>query len=57
MHYFPNAPRIDFHPGLNLLNAGVLSGRHFNRMANDGVRMKTLEYMPLTTEKKMIFYV
>ena len=49
-------PNTDFHPGLILLNAGVLSRRHFNRIVNDGVRRKTLEYMLLTTGK-MCFYV
>ena len=44
-------PNTDFHPELILLNAGVLSRRHFNRIVNGCVRRKTLEYMPLTTGK------
>ena len=50
-HFSRKGPNTDFQPGLILLNAGILSRRHFNRIVNDGVRRKTLEYMPLTTGK------
>ena len=49
-------PNTDFHPGLILLSAGVLSRKHFRLTVNDGVRRKASECMPLTTGK-MNFYV
>ena len=42
-------PNTDFHPGLILLNAGVLSRKYFRRIVNDGVIRKASECMPLTT--------
>ena len=49
-------PNTDFHQGLILLNAGVLSRKHFRLTVNDGVRRKASECIPLTTGK-MNFYV
>ena len=46
----------DFHPGLILLRAGVLTRKHFRLTVNDGVRRKASECMTLTTGK-MNFYV
>ena len=41
----------DFHPGLILLSAGVLSRKHFRHTVIDGIRRKASECMPLTTGK------
>ena len=49
-------PNTDFHPGLILLSAGVLSRKHSRLTVNDGVRRKASEWMPLTT-RKMNCYV
>ena len=46
---------IDFHPGLILLSAGILSRMHFRRTVNVGRKGKASECMPLTTGK-MNFY-
>ena len=46
---------IDFHPGLILLNAGILSRMHFRHIVNVGLKRKASECMPLTTGK-MNFY-
>ena len=46
---------IDFHPGLILLNAGILSRMHCRRIVNVGPKRKAPECMPLTTGK-MNFY-
>ena len=46
---------IDFHPGLILLSAGILSRMHFRRTVNVGQKRKASECMPLTTGK-MNFY-
>ena len=46
---------IDFHPGLILLNAGILSRKHFSRTVNVGPKRKALECMSVTTGK-MNFY-
>ena len=54
-HFLRRGLNTDFHPGLILLNAGVLSRKHFRHIANDGVRRKVSECMPLTTGK-MNFY-
>ena len=54
-HFLRRGLNTDFHPGLILLNAGVLSRKHFRLIANDGVRRKVSECMPLTTGK-MNFY-
>ena len=45
----------DFHPGLILLSAGILSRMHFRRIVNVGRKRKASECMPLTTGK-MNFY-
>ena len=45
----------DFHPGLILLNAGILSRMHFRHIVNVGPKRKAWECMPFTTDK-MIFY-
>ena len=50
-HFFRKGPNTDFHPGLILLSAGVLSRKHFRLTVNDGVRRKASECMPLTTGK------
>ena len=55
-HFYRKGPNTEFHPGLILLNAGVLSRKHFRLTVNDGVRRKASECMALTTEK-MNFYV
>ena len=55
-HFLRKDPNTDFHPGLILLSAGVLSRKHFRLTVNDGVRRKASECMPLTTGK-MNFYV
>ena len=54
-HFLRRGLNTDFHPGLILLNAGVLWRKHFRHIANDGVRRKVLECMSLTT-RKMNFY-
>ena len=54
-HFLRRGLNTDFHPGLILLNAGVLSRKHFRHIANDGVRRKVSECMSLTTGK-MNFY-
>ena len=56
-HFLRKGPNTDFHPGLILLNAGVLSRKHFRLTVNDGARRKASECMrmPLTTGK-MNFY-
>ena len=46
---------IDFHPGLILLNAGILSRIHFRHIVNVGPKRKASECMSLTTGK-MNFY-
>ena len=51
-HFLRRGLNTDFHPGLILLNAGVLSRKHFRYIANDCVRRKVSECMPLSTEKK-----
>ena len=55
-HYLRKDPNTDFHPGLILLGAGVLSRKHFRLTVNDGVRKNASECMPLTIGK-MNFYV
>ena len=55
-HFLRKDPNTDFHPGLILLSAGVLSRKHFRLTVNDGVRRKASECLPLTTGK-MNFYV
>ena len=54
--FLRKGPNTDFHPGLILLNVGVLSRKHFRLTVNDGVRRKASVCMPFTTEK-MNFYV
>ena len=39
-HFLRKDPNTDFHPGLILLSAGVLSRKHFRLTVNDGVRRK-----------------
>ena len=41
----------EFHPGLILLNAGVLSRKHFRLTVNDGLKRKASKYMTFTTWK------
>ena len=41
----------DFHPGLILLNAGILSRLHFRHIVDVGPKRKASECMPLTTAK------
>ena len=55
-HFLRKDPNTDFHPGLILPSAGVLSRKHFRLTVNDGVRRNASECMPLTTGK-MNFYV
>ena len=55
-HFLRKDPNTDFHPGLILQSAGVLSRKLSRLTVNDGVRKKASECMPLTTEK-VIFYV
>ena len=45
----------DFHPGLILLSAGILSRMHFRRIVNVGPKRKASECTPFTTGK-MNFY-
>ena len=54
-HFLRRGLNTDFHPGLILLNARVLSREHFRHIANDGVKRKASECMPLTT-RKINFY-
>ena len=54
-HFLRRGLNTDFHPGLILLNAGLLSGKHFRLTVNECVRRKVLECMPFTTGK-MNFY-
>ena len=54
-HVLRKGPSTDFHPGLILLNAGVLSRKYFILTVNDGVRRKASQCKPFTTGK-MIFY-
>ena len=37
-HFSRRGLNTDFHPGLILLNAGVLSKKHFRHITNDGVK-------------------
>ena len=55
-HFLRKDPNTDFHPGLILLSAVILSRKLFKVTVNDGVRRKVSECMPLTTGK-MNFYV
>ena len=50
-HSLRKGLNIDFHPGLILLNAGILSRMHLNV----GLKRKASECMPLMTGK-MNFY-
>ena len=50
-HFLKRGLNTDFHPGLILLNVGVLSTKHFRRIVNDGVKTKAPECMLLTTGK------
>ena len=54
-HSLRKGLNIDFHPGLILLNAGILSRMHFRHIVNVGPKRKVSECMPLTTGK-MNFY-
>ena len=54
-HSLRKGLNIDFHPGLILLNAGILSRTHFRHIVNVGLKRKASECMPLTTGK-MNFY-
>ena len=54
-HFLRKVPNTDFHPGLIVLSAGVLSRKHFMLTINDGVRRKASECMPLTTGKMNIY--
>ena len=54
-HFFKKDPNTDFHPGLILQSARVLSRKHFRLTVNDGVRRKASEYMPLTTGKMNLY--
>ena len=54
-HSLRKGLNIDFHPGLILLNAGILSRMQFRRIANVCPKSKASECMPLTTGK-MNFY-
>ena len=54
-HSLRKGLNIDFHPGLILLKAGMLSNMHFRRIVNVGPKWKASECMPLTTGK-MNFY-
>ena len=54
-HFLRKDPNTDFHPGLILLSAGVLSRKHFRLTVNDGVRRKASECMPLTTGKMILY--
>ena len=50
-HSLRKGLNIDSHPGLILLNAGILSRMHFRRIVNVGPKRKASECMPLTTGK------
>ena len=50
-HSLRKGLNIDFHPGLILLTAGILSRMHFRHIVNVGLKRKASECMPLTTGK------
>ena len=54
-HSLRKGLNIDFHPGLILLNARILSRMQFRHIVNVGPKRKVSECMPLTTGK-MNFY-
>ena len=54
-HSLRKGLNIDFHPGLILLNVGILSRNHFRHIVNVGPKRKASECMPLTTGN-MNFY-
>ena len=57
-HFLRKGLNTDFHPGLILLSAGVLSRKHFRLTVNDGVRRKASECMPLNDWKnEFLIYV
>ena len=45
----------DFHPGLILLSAGILSRMHFRRIVNVGPKRKASKCMSLETRKMNIY--
>ena len=48
VHSLREGLNIDFHLGLILLNAGILSRMHFRHIVNVGLKRKASESMPLT---------
>ena len=50
-HFLRKGPYTDFHPGVILLSAGVLTRKHFRPTVNDCVRKKASECIPLMTGK------
>ena len=54
-HSLSKGLNIDFHPGLILLNTGILSRMHFRRIVNVGPKRKASECMSFTTGE-MNFY-
>ena len=48
-HSFKKGPKYRFHPGLILLNAGILSRLQVRHIVNIGPKRKASECMPLTT--------
>ena len=56
-HFLRRGLNVDFHPGLILLNARVLSRTHYRCAVNDGVNRKASECMPLTKGKMTIIRI
>ena len=50
-HSLRKGLNIDFHPGLILLDAGMVPRKHFSRTLNDGQKGRASECMPLMTGK------
>ena len=50
-HSLRKGLNVDFHPGLILLNAGILSRMHFRHIVNVGPKRKASECIHLTTGK------
>ena len=50
-HSLRKGLNIDFHPGLILLSAGILSRMHFRHVVKVGSKRDASECMPLTTGK------
>ena len=55
-HFLRNDQNTDFHRGLILQSAGVLSKKHSRLTVSDGVRRKATDCMPITTGR-VNFYV